>query len=204
MSTDTTPAQSRSGTQGLDPASPPVLTSPPDIEQMWPLPVWVADIDVRAAAEQMGDLPGSTTPYARAPQMPFSAAVQHAAAQACGHDAPGDWLWEQRIEQWDPGFFVGARYGAGTVQAFVVLASQPPSACPDSGAICVHDPREGTGNVGLPGLPWGRPMKLPARRGLALAIPGWARWSIAPLRPAHTMTVWIAQGRTIIHGEEGE
>jgi hypothetical protein len=173
------------------------------ITGLWPVPVWLGQLDRSAFGPPTGwALGGSGT----ADRLPFVPEVQAAALDACSSSEGTGWSWNCAIEQWRSGFFVGARHSDGAVRVVVILASNVEDEHPDSGALWIHDPRDGAGNVALPGLPWGRPLKLPGRAGLALAVPGWLRWSVAPLRAPHAMTVWTAnasrlpnQERTVTH-----
>jgi hypothetical protein len=156
---------------------------------LWPTHVWLGHLDLTATT--WCDGAGGSDPH-NAESLPFVREVQDAAVAACCPGTPTGWVWSCVIEQWGPGYFVGARHSASELRLIVILRSDSPAQHPDSGALSVHDPRDGAGNVALPGLPWGRPLKLPAHRGLALAVPGWLRWSVSPLRPPHTMTVWTS------------
>jgi len=114
--------------------------------------------------------------------------LEHARAargleQLISHYLPDDCtaLFEHTIEHWPGGYDVGMRYGVGLGRGFVILRSNRPDQRPESGAVTLHDPRAGAANVGLPGLPWGRPIKMEALPGRAVVMPGWLSWSVAPL-----------------------
>ena len=160
-----------------------------DITSLWPVPVWLGHLD----RVSLGSPRAWTVNDAQAAQrLPFVPLVQEAAVGVCAPGAGMRWSWDCTISQWPSGFFVGASHSEGEVRVVVILASDQVAEHPDSGALWIHDPRDGAANVTLPGLPWGRPFKLPGRAGMALAVPGWLRWSVAPLRAPHTMTVWTA------------
>ncbi|WP_327357780.1 hypothetical protein [Streptomyces sp. NBC_01304] len=106
---------------------------------------------------------------------------------------PGHRLgFKSHIERWEGGFHAGLRHGSGTWCTLLVLESHPEGASHHSGAVIVHDPRSGAANVGLPGLPWGRPLTLPTRVGLLAVLPGWLAWQVAPVRADEHRTVLIA------------
>ena len=180
-----------------------------EIIGLWPTPVWLGHLDLSEL--RPSEWPDLSSPEA-GDRLPFAGAVEEAALTGCqlvpdprverdaalqlGNDGSSGraavrWAWRRTVETWDAGFFVGARYVPEDIRVLVVLRSETPHEYPDSGALFIHDPRDGAGHVTIPGLPWGRPLRIPAQPGLALAFPGWLRWSVAPLRPGHSMTVWI-------------
>jgi hypothetical protein len=178
-----------------NPLAPPLkpgnATNPAadQITELWGVSVWLGQI----LREQLGSALLDNVTDADA--LPFVTDVQAAAIAACtedGTNGTAQWSWNREISTWRPGYFVGAQHSPGDVRVIVILSSNIEENHPDSGCLSIHDPREGAGNVALPGLPWGRPLKIPGRVGLALAVPGWARWSVSPLREPHQMTVWTA------------
>lgn len=119
----------------------------------------------------------------------FARSIEQAAA-ALGAD--GELRWRHRLEAWPPGHHVALRYGPGTIEALCIVASDGRAGQAASGQISLHDPRTGAGNVCVPGLPWGRPITMPADVGRMLIFPGWLAYSIAPLHGEHHMVVWSA------------
>ncbi|GGU37804.1 hypothetical protein [Streptomyces violascens] len=108
-----------------------------------------------------------------------------------GH--PGrDLTWTSRTEQWKGGFHAGLRHGTGAWCALIVLGARTSHVETLSGAVVLHDPRAGAANVGLPGLPWGRPLTLTTRPGLLAVVPGWLGWQVAPVRADDERTVLTA------------
>lgn len=106
---------------------------------------------------------------------------------------PGrDLAWTWRTERWEGGFHAGLRHSPGTWCALLVIAARAADQEDPSGALILHDPRFGAANVGLPGLPWGRPLTLPTRPGLLAITPGWLPWQIAPVRADDERTVLTA------------
>jgi hypothetical protein len=105
-----------------------------------------------------------------------------------GRDVP--WTW--RTEKWDGGFHAALRHGTGTWSALVVLDALAHDRADASGALILHDPRAGAANVGLPGLPWGRPVTVPTVPGTLVLVPGWLAWQIAPVHPDEHRTVLTA------------
>ena len=181
------------------PLKPPADSRGGAITELWPVPVWLGHLPsdwLRTPTEE------PLTDPTVAQNLAFAATVQRAALAACGFDPAARWSWSCTVETWNPGFFVGASHSQGDLRLVVVLTSNLDEAHPDSGALWIHDPRDGAHNVALPGLPWGRPLKLPGRAGMALAVPGWLRWSVTPVREPHSMTVWTATASQLLT-EEG-
>lgn len=100
--------------------------------------------------------------------------------------------WTSRTEHWKSGYHAGLRHGAGAWWALLVLGARTQDAGSLSGAVILHDPRAGAANVGLPGLPWGRPLTLITRPGLLTVVPGWLGWQVAPVRTDDERTVLTA------------
>ncbi|KOG63992.1 hypothetical protein ADK76_10790 [Streptomyces griseoflavus] len=100
--------------------------------------------------------------------------------------------WAGRTEHWPGGYHAAWRHGTGTWCALLVLDATGADTDDRSGAIVLHDPRAGAGNVGLPGLPWGRPLTLPSQAGLLVVMPGWLGWQVAPVRSGEHRTVMTA------------
>lgn len=108
-----------------------------------------------------------------------------------GH--PGRGLpWTSRTEQWKGGYHAGLRHGTGAWCALLVLDARTDDPGTLSGAVILHDPRAGAANVGLPGLPWGRPVNLTTRPGLLAVVPGWLGWQVAPVSADDERTVLTA------------
>ncbi|MFE4263502.1 hypothetical protein [Streptomyces sp. NPDC056883] len=108
-----------------------------------------------------------------------------------GH--PGrDLTWTSRTEQWNGGYHAGLRHGTGAWCALLVLDARTDAPGTLSGAVILHDPRAGSANVGLPGLPWGRPVTLTTRPGLLAVVPGWLGWQVAPVLAEDERTVLTA------------
>ncbi|MEU5108444.1 hypothetical protein AB0H07_40350 [Streptomyces sp. NPDC021354] len=105
-----------------------------------------------------------------------------------GRDLP----WTCRTEHWPEGFHAGLRHGTGAWCALLVLHARTAGEDSLSGAVILHDPRAGAANVGLPGLPWGRPLTLSTLPGLLVVIPGWLAWQVAPVRTEEDCTVLAA------------
>lgn len=94
-----------------------------------------------------------------------------------------------RVETWTPGYAVGLAYGTGAWNAWCFLDSTEEVRDPESGGLSLHDPRAGCASVTVPGLPWGRPMKIAPKPGLAVIHPGWLGYSILPVRAGHRLAV---------------
>ncbi len=172
-----------------------------DVFPLWTTPIWIGQVPTDAIAEldaawtpepAADSIDPAATVAAPMPLPGFALELELAAAQLCPNAAVGDLRWKHTIEQWPPGYYNGMRYGEGLLRALVILSSNASRDHPDSGAISLHDPRAGSANVGLPGLPWGRPAKIPPLAGAAAAFPGWLGWSVAPLRAPHRIVVWMA------------
>ncbi|MFI0813815.1 hypothetical protein [Streptomyces echinatus] len=108
-----------------------------------------------------------------------------------GHPGRG-MPWTSRTETWDGGFHAALRHGTGEWFALVVLDALAHDTAEASGALVLHDPRAGAANVGLPGLPWGRPVTVPTVPGTLVLVPGWLAWQIAPVHPDDHRTVLAA------------
>lgn len=93
------------------------------------------------------------------------------------------------VETWAPGYAVGLAYGRGAWNAWCFLDSTEDVRGPESGGLSLHDPRAGCASVTVPGLPWGRPMKIAPKPGLAVLHPGWLGYSILPVRAGHRLAV---------------
>lgn len=143
------------------------------ITGLWPTPVHtalLADSDLARLADDPAQLP---------------------ALLPAGH--PGrDVPWTSRTEKWDGGFHAALRHGTGAWCALVVLDALAHDTAEASGALILHDPRVGAANVGLPGLPWGRPVTVPTVPGTLVLVPGWLAWQIAPVHPDEQRTVLAA------------
>ncbi|MFE6273949.1 hypothetical protein ACFVQ9_34750 [Streptomyces goshikiensis] len=100
--------------------------------------------------------------------------------------------WKSRTEDWKGGYHAGLRHGTGAWCALLVLGARTQDAGTLSGAVILHDPRAGAANVGLPGLPWGRPLTLTTCPGLLAVFPGWLGWQVAPVRADDERTVLTA------------
>lgn len=134
--------------------------------------------------------------YARSVHSPsstpaFAHALEQVAAELHPTAIADELCWTHTMERWQPGYHLGLQYGDAPIRAVVIIASSNLSEHPESGTISLHDPRVGAANVALPGLPWGRPAKIPPITGAAAAFPGWLAMSVAPLRANHHMTVWV-------------
>lgn len=85
-----------------------------------------------------------------------------------------------QLQNWFPGHYQTIGYGVGAWQGWCYLS--PGSAeGDDSGAVCLLDPRAGSANVSVPGLPWGRPIVVRPGVGVAVLCPSWLGWSVLPV-----------------------
>lgn len=154
------------------------------MDQLWPTRVWLG----QASADEVVEALASVN---RPEDCKLASAVSEIMGELTDlHNADHAPGFNHAIEYWKESYGVGMRYGHGLVRAFIILESNRPEGHLESGAITLHDPRAGAGNVGLPGLPWGRPLKLEAVVGRVAVFPGWLPWSVAPLWHGHKMTVW--------------
>lgn len=161
-----------------------------DISDLWPTPVWMGAIAAGDLVEIAALARPGTTDITAQPLIVIR--ELELTAGAVDPDRR-DLTWRHQLETWPPGFHLGMRYCGVAVRAMVIVDSEVPAEHADSGAISLHDPRAGIANVGLPGLPWGRPVKVPLHTGVAFAHPGWLSYSVAPVRTPHHMTVWVAE-----------
>jgi hypothetical protein len=58
------------------------------------------------------------------------------------------------------------------------------------GTIVMHDPRAGSANISLPGLPFGRPITVNPAQGRLLVIPGWLGYSLMSLSADDEHILW--------------
>jgi hypothetical protein len=174
---------------------------------MWPTSVWIGQASPNHLANLGVGIPASTGSHPPRTRIDidtpdvkpdFLAALTAAAAETYSPASNRDLQWHHHREIWPVGYYAGMRYGDGLFRVVTIVESNAPEAHRDSGMIALNDPRVGAANVALPGLPWGRPIKIPANRGTTLILPGWLSWSVAPLRAPHSMVVFLAQA-TLAH-----
>lgn len=162
---------------------------------LWQTPLWLGHLDQDDTTRQLARMHTGADPlditHLRN-STKLLAEVEDTAATIAS--ASGPLGWTHRLHRWLPGHQVGYNFNAAAIWAIVVLDSTPPPDHPQSGEIRLHDPRAGAGNVALPGLPWGRPVTIPAVTGAVVAAPGWLPYTVAPVRPGHTVTVWTLLG----------
>jgi len=165
-----------------------------EIMQLWITDVWIGHVETAHLAD-LAALAGPNTTVditSCRGDLPVLALLEAAAGSiTLGVEV----AWQHQLSTWPSGYHLGMTYSEAIVRALIVVASNRTERHPDSGVISLHDPRTGSANVALPGLPWGRVSKVPPLAGAAVAFPGWVAHSVAPLREPHAMTVWIAEGR---------
>ncbi|MEU7822998.1 hypothetical protein [Catellatospora sp. NPDC049133] len=165
-----------------------------NITTLWPTRLWLGEVDAADLAQLSALADPARDVDLTDAGLGVLADLEQAAAAV---DPDAQLTWSHRLTTWRAGHYLGMARSAASVFAMTVVASTGNDANQDSGAISLHDPRVAASNVALPGLPWGRPFKISAAAGAAVAAPGWLAYSIAPLRDPHTMTVWLAEGSVL-------
>ncbi len=171
------------------------------LTELWATRIWIGRVSepglrecsLGARAGEARDASGGPLTWEPSKWPEFVGDLETAGEKLASVGRSAELRWVHRIETWLPGAHSPLRYGNGLVRGIVVLSSDIPSEHPQSGGIELQDPRAGSGNVGVPGLPWGRSAKIPAIAGVAAVFPGWLAWSIAPLRAPHALVLWVAE-----------
>ncbi|MEU7822994.1 hypothetical protein [Catellatospora sp. NPDC049133] len=167
------------------------------LQKLWSTRLWIGETDIGIRPSAVDELarPAEVAVTEYGPDLiltdPTDAASTLAAAMQAASGAPAGRV-RLRVQLCRAGYSVGLAYPTGAWAAWCVLATAGGSVDADSGMLSLHDPRAGCAAVGVPGLPWGRPITARPAPGLTVVHPGWLAYSITPVDAGHTILLLSA------------
>lgn len=179
------------------------MTAPATVTKHWPTPVVIDEIDLtglldddavaalHAAGPQFELIaPASVITGESALRAEFLSSMN---ALAQGQSTAPDTAVELEVQVWRAGYDLPATAYAADFVGWCFLATSPAPAHSESGAIALTDPRAGSAQTAMPGLPWGRQVIIRPVPGAHIAVPGWLTCSVVPVEAHQYAVVAVAR-----------